>query len=222
MTISGKAVHAKKESKKELTHQRILETAARIIRRDGFEALAVADVMKQAGLTHGGFYAHFANRDALLAEALAYAGTDSHSAMNNGLALQSLSTTAAIPPVSELHTFIELYLSEQHLFAAESGAGCPVAALGGEFHRLDANSQTVAAKVVTALMDRLVQLGEGRISQPQAFLCSSAMVGIIQLARALDRSEALAYLASSRQLLLEQFLTPAATNSSIEFVHKTY
>ncbi|RVU33522.1 TetR/AcrR family transcriptional regulator [Rheinheimera riviphila] len=221
MAISGKAVDAKKESKKELTHQRILATAAKIIRRDGFEALAVADVMKQAGLTHGGFYAHFANRDALLAEALAYAGTDSQGAMENGLALQCLSTTAANQPASELQTFIELYLSEQHLFAAQSGVGCPVAALGGEFHRLDEHSQTVAAKVVTALVERLVQLGEGNISKQQAFLCSSAMVGVIQLARALDRSEALVYLDSSRQLLLEQFLTPAVMNSSIEFLNKT-
>jgi len=222
MAISGKAVAAKKESKKELTHQRILETAAKIIRRDGFEALAVADVMKQAGLTHGGFYAHFANRDALLAEALAFAGVDSHSVMDNGLALQSLSIASAnqpastLKPANELQTFIELYLSEQHLFAAQSGAGCPVAALGGEFHRLDVHSQTVAAKVVTALVERLVQLGEGSISKQQAFLCSSAMVGVIQLARALDRNEALAYLHSSRQLLLEQFLTPAVMNNPFE------
>jgi TetR/AcrR family transcriptional regulator, transcriptional repressor for nem operon len=210
MTISGKAVTAKKESKKELTHQRILETAARMIRRDGFEALAVADVMKQAGLTHGGFYAHFANRDALLAEALAYAGTDSQSAMANTCALYNLNAAAsAEQPASTLQMFIELYLSEQHLFAAQSGAGCPVAALGGEFHRLDLHSQTVAAKVVTALVERLVQLGEGNITKQQAFLCSSAMVGVIQLARALDRSEALAYLDSSRQLLLEQFVVPA-------------
>lgn len=210
MAISGKAVAAKKESKKELTHQRILETAARMIRRDGFEALAVADVMKQAGLTHGGFYAHFANRDALLAEALAYAGTDSQSAMTNACALHNLNVAANTEqPASTLQMFIELYLSEQHLFAAQSGAGCPVAALGGEFHRLDLHSQAVAAKVVTALVERLVQLGEGNISKQQAFLCSSAMVGVIQLARTLDRSEALAYLDSSRQLLLEQFLTPA-------------
>ena len=214
MAISGKAVDAKKESKKELTHQRILATAAKIIRRDGFEALAVADVMKQAGLTHGGFYAHFANRDALLAEALAYAGTDSQSTMANACALHNLNAAANTDQsASTLQKFIELYLSEQHLFAAQSGAGCPVAALGGEFHRLDLHSQTVAAKVVTALVERLVQLGEGSISKQQAFLCSSAMVGVIQLARALDRSEAIAYLDSSRQLLLKQFFTPAVLNS---------
>ncbi len=214
MAISGKAVTAKKESKKELTHQRILETAAKIIRRDGFEALAVADVMKQAGLTHGGFYAHFANRDALLAEALAYAGTDSQGAMANACALHNLNAVAnTAQPASTLQMFIEMYLSEQHLFAAQSGTGCPVAALGGEFHRLDLHSQSIAAKVVTALVDRLVQLGEGRISKQQAFLCSSAMVGVIQLARALDHSEAIAYLESSRQLLLEQFITPAVLNS---------
>ena len=111
----------------------------------------------------------------------AYAGADSQSVMNHGLAQHSLPRVAAnqpacaLQPVQELQTFIELYLSEQHLFAAQSGSGCPVAALAGEFHRLDDHSQSVAAKVVTALVERLVQLGEGSISKQQAFLCSSAM-----------------------------------------------
>jgi TetR/AcrR family transcriptional regulator, transcriptional repressor for nem operon len=189
-------------SKKEQTHQRILATAAKMIRRDGFEALAVAEVMKQAGLTHGGFYAHFANRDALLAEALAYAGADSSDAMETALAMAS--------PLSPLQIFVDAYLSEQHLFAYCNGAGCPVAALGGEFHRLDPQSKTVAAKVVDALVDRLEQLGHGALSKAQAFLISSTLVGVIQLARTLERSEALKYLESSRQLLLALLLSTGA------------
>ena len=61
-------------SKKERTHERILDAAARAIRRNGYAGVGVADVMKEAGLTHGGFYAHFDSRDALLVEALARAG----------------------------------------------------------------------------------------------------------------------------------------------------
>ena len=63
-------------SKKEMTHQRILQTAAKIIRRDGFDSLAVADLMKQAGLTHGGFYGHFASKEDLMAQTCEYAVDD--------------------------------------------------------------------------------------------------------------------------------------------------
>ena len=61
-------------TKREQTHARIVEAAARALRREGFAGVGVADVMKQAGLTHGGFYAHFASREALLLEAVALAG----------------------------------------------------------------------------------------------------------------------------------------------------
>ena len=56
-------------NRKETTHKRIVETAARAIRRSGYDGTGVADIMKEAGLTHGGFYAHFSSRDAMLAEA---------------------------------------------------------------------------------------------------------------------------------------------------------
>jgi len=56
-------------SKKQETRERILRAAARAIRKHGYEGVGVAEVMKDAGLTHGGFYAHFASRDALLAAA---------------------------------------------------------------------------------------------------------------------------------------------------------
>ena len=57
-------------SSKAETHERIVKTAARAIREHGYDGASVADVMKQAGLTHGGFYAHFESRDAMLAEAV--------------------------------------------------------------------------------------------------------------------------------------------------------
>ncbi len=60
---------------KEATHERIVEAAARAIRRSGYNGTGVADIMKDAGLTHGGFYAHFASREAMLAEAADRAGS---------------------------------------------------------------------------------------------------------------------------------------------------
>lgn len=63
-------------SRKEISHERIVEAAARAIRREGYAGVGVADVMKEAGLTHGGFYAHFPSRDAMLAAAMDRAGRD--------------------------------------------------------------------------------------------------------------------------------------------------
>ena len=67
--------------RKELTHDRILDVAARAIRRAGYDGVGVADIMKEASLTHGGFYAHFASRNALLAEAVQRAGLDSEAVL---------------------------------------------------------------------------------------------------------------------------------------------
>ena len=187
-------------SKKEQTHQRILSTAARMIRKDGFEALAVADLMKQAGLTHGGFYAHFANRDALLAEALDYARQES----------QDLLAATAEPDSDHkmvLQRFLDVYLSEQHLAASPQGLGCPVAALSSEFHRLDASGQAVAGQTVADLIQRLLRAGEGRLNSDQAFLLASAMVGALQLARTLPAAEAPALLTRTRQQLCKMFLS---------------
>ncbi|WZB71040.1 TetR/AcrR family transcriptional regulator [Achromobacter xylosoxidans] len=62
--------------RKEQTHERIVEVAARAVRREGYAGVGVADIMKEAGLTHGGFYAHFPSRDAMLVEAVERAGQD--------------------------------------------------------------------------------------------------------------------------------------------------
>src|SRR5258708_20431950 len=67
-------------ARKEETHDRIVDAAARAIQRHGYAGVGVADVMKEAGLTHGGFYAHFDSREALLVEALERAGGKSFAA----------------------------------------------------------------------------------------------------------------------------------------------
>ncbi|WYX24985.1 helix-turn-helix domain-containing protein [Achromobacter xylosoxidans] len=73
-------------SRKELSHDRIVEAAARAIRREGYAGVGVADVMKEAGLTHGGFYAHFPSRDAMLVAAMERAGRDGAARMAQGMA----------------------------------------------------------------------------------------------------------------------------------------
>mgnify|MGYP003559459976 CR=1 FL=1 len=73
-------------SKKEQTRERIVHAAARAIRKTGYDGTGVADIMKQAGLTHGAFYAHFTSRDAMLAEAADRAGAESVAAAAEAVA----------------------------------------------------------------------------------------------------------------------------------------
>ena len=77
--------------RKELSHQRIVDAAARAIRREGFAGVGVADIMKEAGLTHGGFYAHFASKDELVAEWLQAGREDRRDALPGRLAFRSCS-----------------------------------------------------------------------------------------------------------------------------------
>jgi AcrR family transcriptional regulator len=73
-------------SRKEQSHERIVEVAARAIRRAGYRGVGVADIMKEAGLTHGGFYAHFASRDELMVEAMQEASRDNRVALSEAMA----------------------------------------------------------------------------------------------------------------------------------------
>src|SRR5207247_5320337 len=100
-------------SKKEETRERTLRAAARAIRKHGYEGVGVADVMKEAGLTHGGFYAHFASRDALLAAAVGQAGAESAENLNRAI--------AAAKPGEELMALVDTYLDDRHVAAPEHG-----------------------------------------------------------------------------------------------------
>src|SRR5438477_9743768 len=112
---------AKAGSKKEETRERILRAAARAIRKHGYEGVGVAEVMKEAGLTHGGFYAHFDSRDALLVEALERAGRESFDAVARAAERRSAKG------VSAFRSLVETYLADRHLESLDTG--CPVAAL---------------------------------------------------------------------------------------------
>jgi len=165
-------------TRKEETHDRIVRAAARSIRRQGYAGVGVADVMKEAGLTHGGFYAHFGSRTALLAEATDRAGADGVAALR-GIAL-------AAPPGRGLAALIDAYLSMEHVRAAEFG--CPVAALGCEVPRQDREVRAAAGARIQDLLALIAELapgrGAGRLQQAQAVL--AALVGTLMLARAVD------------------------------------
>src|SRR5262245_57190483 len=107
------------------TRARIVATAAAALRANGVSGVGVADTMARAGLTHGGFYAHFKSRDSLLAEALEHANRES-------LALLVRSLQAA-PAEAQLRAVADAYLSLWH--ARHVDAGCPVAAVAPEIAR---------------------------------------------------------------------------------------
>lgn len=188
-------------SRKEETHERIVAAAARTIRARGYGGVGVAEVMKEAGLTHGGFYAHFGSRDALLVEALDRAGRDSFDAVTRAAALR------AVKGVSAFRSLVETYLADSHLASLETG--CPVAALAGDMPR-----QSEAVREASALRVRRL-IAAVRAALPDApraaVAVAGTLVGSLQLGRALgDNAEGRAALSQARKTLLQQYDTPAA------------
>jgi TetR/AcrR family transcriptional regulator, transcriptional repressor for nem operon len=166
-------------SRKEATHERIVEAAARAIRRSGYSGTGVADIMKDAGLTHGGFYAHFDSREAMLAEAADRAGAESVATLER--------IAADAPPEKALQTLIRGYLSKEHLEGAESG--CPMAALGSEMPRQAPEVRRAATRRIKEAIDLVArQLPEwGKPGAHEKALATlSTMVGALVLARAVD------------------------------------
>jgi len=125
--FAGMSMSRTPNSRKEQTHERIVEVAARAIRKHGYAGVGVAEVMKEAGLTHGGFYAHFDSRDALLVEALEHADRESSDAVRRAAEKRT------VKGVSAFRSLVETYLADGHLASLESG--CPVAALGCDMPR---------------------------------------------------------------------------------------
>ena len=113
------------ESHKDETHIRILKIAGRALRAKGPEGVAVAEVMKEAGLTHGGFYAHFKSKDALIAETLEGVFAASKK--------KFLAAVEGLPPKAALAAYIDFYVSTRHRDGRESG--CPVTALNSDMPR---------------------------------------------------------------------------------------
>jgi TetR/AcrR family transcriptional repressor of nem operon len=166
-------------NRKEATHDRIVEAASRAIRRSGYGGTSVPGIMKDAGLTHGGFYAHFDSREAMLAEAADRAGAESVAT------LARVASTA--PPQRALQSMLELYLSKEHIESAE--IVCPVAALGSEMPRQAPEVRRAATNRIKEMID-LVARQSPDWGQPgaheRALVTVSAMIGALLLARAVD------------------------------------
>src|SRR4051812_26272689 len=166
-------------SRKEATHERIVETAARAIRRSGYDGTGVAEIMKEAGLTHGGFYAHFDSREGMLAEAADRAGADTVAFLTR--------VAATAPAKQELEAMLRTYLSKEHLESVESG--CAVAALGSEMPRQGSKVRQVATRRIKEMIDLVARFSPNwgkPEAHEQALVTMATALGALVLARAVD------------------------------------
>lgn len=159
---------------KEATRQRIVEIAARRFRKEGVEAVGVAGLMADAGLTHGGFYNHFPSKEALVQAALLAAGAETRESYGRAIARSG----------DALEAIVRSYLSTAHRDHAERG--CSVASLCAEVARgPDETRQAFAASVsrVVDLLAEQIPLPDPAQRRRRAFTLFATLVGALQLAR---------------------------------------
>ena len=184
--------------RKAISHERIVEAASRDLRRSGFEGVNVAGVMKTAGLTHGGFYAHFDSRNALLSEAIVRASENAVEAIKNQV--NSLRDAGVRP----FRAFVEAYLSAAHVEDCESG--CPVAALCGDMPLQAAEVVDTSRHAVGNLRRLVLQFLPRDLPRDTAWSVASMLIGAVQLARALgDTQQARTVIAAVKRDLIERY-----------------
>jgi TetR/AcrR family transcriptional repressor of nem operon len=164
-----------KEHKLE-THARIVKKASVRLREKGAHGVGVADLMKEAGLTHGGFYAHFDSREALVIEAFADA-MDRSTERWRKLAEQT-------PPEKRLATIVGTYLTPLH--RDDPGHGCAVPTLGAEIARESPKTRKAFAAKLEQMIDMLAaQIPElpRKAARKQAMAVIATLMGTLVLAR---------------------------------------
>jgi TetR/AcrR family transcriptional repressor of nem operon len=180
---------------KEKTRARICQAAGRVFRRQGYHASGVDAVMAEAGLTAGGFYAHFDSKQALLAEALGHASADT--------AARLASSIKGLSGREWIETFLEKYLNLEH--CRNLGDGCPLAALVSEVARADPPVKERFEGIVRALVNEVASHARARRSKrsnERTIAAVALCLGGIGMARAV-RDEAFA------QQILESCKTTA-------------
>lgn len=165
------------QADKDETHQRIVRVAAARFREAGVDGIGVADLMKEAGLTHGGFYRHFASRDELVAEAIEYALQD------GGRAVTAVENIKQSP----LAALVDGYLSAAHRDGLATS--CAVTTLAGDVARSNDRARsayTRQAGIYLELLTRLIAGDSQRARRMKAIAALSTLVGAVSLARAVN------------------------------------
>jgi len=158
------------------THARIVKKASVRLREKGARGIGVADLMKEAGLTHGGFYAHFDSREALVIEALGYAMDHSTEHWRR--------LAEDIPVEKKLSTIVASYLTPLH--RDDPGRGCAVPALGAEIAREGPKARKAFATKLEKMVDVLAAQIPGvapKVARRQAMALLATMAGTVVLAR---------------------------------------
>lgn len=172
--------HSKAE--KEQSRERILAVASERLRGEGLAGPGVAEIMRAAGLTHGGFYKHFGSRDELVAEALAKTLDTQASETSTSLAAED----------DPLRAFAQRYASQEH--CAHPEEGCAVAALAGEVARAEGPVRTAYTERIAGYLDAVDRLleqsgvlaGDDDARRQEAVARYAMLVGGVVLARAVD------------------------------------
>jgi TetR/AcrR family transcriptional repressor of nem operon len=168
------------QADKAQSHERIVQLAAARFREDGLDGIGVADLMKAAGLTHGGFYRHFASREELVAEAVERALQDGSRA---ALALRE----SPQPPAAVFGQLVDAYLSAAH--RDNLANSCAVSALAGDVARSNERARTAYTEQVGRYLELLIRLIG---SEPQTLRRAAAisalatLVGAVSLSRAVN------------------------------------
>ena len=186
--------HSRAEKAK--THKRIVSIASKKFREEGLAGVGIAELMKEAGLTVGGFYKHFDSRDDLVAEAVSSAFGAWKRQVDNAASGGSSTSFAKL---------IDDYLNEAH--RDNPGTGCVFGALTGEIARSDKRTRVLATEQIRNDLQLLASLLPGKdrhAARSKAILTMSALVGAISLGRAVsDESLSLEIIKTVAELLKE-------------------
>ena len=186
------------------THARIVKRASVKLREKGAHGIGVADLMKEAGLTHGGFYAHFDSRDALMIEAFTHAMDRSTEHWKK----QSEGT----PAEKRLSAIVNGYLSSEH--RDNPGQGCAIPALAAEIARESAKTRKAFAGRLEQMIEMLARQFPGatpKAARKQAMATLATMMGSLVMARVAGSGEfSDEILRSGREAILERTRRPAA------------
>jgi TetR/AcrR family transcriptional regulator, transcriptional repressor for nem operon len=166
-------------SHKAETHARLVKLAGRMLREKGPQNVAVAELMQRAGLTHGGFYAHFKSKDALLAEALASVFAESDHTLRR--------VTEGLSPRHALARYIDVYVTPAH--RDNRSGGCPIVALNSELPRQSRKFRAAFDAGTKLLVRRLARwIKAAGITGGEALAASvlSAMAGAVAVSRAVS------------------------------------
>jgi TetR/AcrR family transcriptional regulator, transcriptional repressor for nem operon len=192
---------------KDRSRLKILTSASRMLRRDGIEGVSVGAAMKDAGMTHGAFYAHFASKDDLVAESIRFALDETIDRLRNA-ALEATNE----PPLSAI---VATYLNESHL--RKPWNGCATASLGQQAARSSPQIRSAMANKVDELIDLIAEYTPGANKKARRSLAQAiyaTMVGAIVIAMAYDkRSQQQDILESAREsisAMTRGILTPSS------------